>query len=707
MERLSSKGEMLSQIELKGLPHSAFDMRNHNFMSGKLGKIIPTRVDEVYPGDKIKGDVQAVVNFEPLAAPIMGSMVLKQESFYVPYSIIWKNAHNFFTGKKGYDESMPTISPAQIYSHFCNFRTSAQSPYIHLIPTQADIYDPLVELIDKNNDGTLTPSLLDDSLDIIYDQFNACANALVTFGTKYFVADLLWPVRKKIYDFIETPSGATESVFLSLYTKLEDLLNDGQDLTVTLKELIKRCCDILEYIHSYFFGASSLGDYLGWPTNPDWSAYYNAFYEYVSNPDRVTTPETPDFTIPSFSQIPLNFMPFRAAYICWYWNYRDQLLEAEAYDPETDDFQSDIVTPLQAVLCFLLRVRCWYKDTYTTALTNTGDGNFRVPIADGSALSPTGTDIKYFDGSGALVQTTDAAAAQEAGATIMEIEIGSITYKMPINYLGVATNELTAQTTTADASLSLDLFDRIKRLRTFVQKRLVLGYEYDDVIWSSFMVRLSNVRMRIPELLSRGRDAVDINTIVNNTNIPDGQIAGDKTAVAWAQGKSSHIDYFVEEHGLFMSFMTILPVQSYSGGMSRLYLKKDRFDFMWPEFATMGMDAVYNAELAAPVGAGVVSGVGLDDVTAMAVFGYQGRYYDLKSKKDEEHGRLRTDLNYLTFSREFSDFDKPVLNYWFVHCWPSLDMFVTDDPNVDVFRGDIYHAIDISRCLPVASEYIG
>ena len=263
----------------------------------------------------------------------------------------------------------------------------------------------------------------------------------------------MWPARKKIFDFIEVPSGATDSVFTILQTKLIDLFSEGEDLSNALKELIKWCCDILEYIHSYFFGASSLGDYLGWPTNPDWSAYYNAFYEYVSNPDRVTTPETPDFSIPSFSQIPLNFMPFRAAYICWYWNYRDQLLEADAYDPETDDFQSDIVTPLQAVLCFLLRIRCWYKDTYTTALTNTGDGNFRVPIADGSALSPSGTNIKYFDGSGALVQTTDAAAAQEAGATIMEIEIGSITYKMPINYLGVATNELSASTTTADASV--------------------------------------------------------------------------------------------------------------------------------------------------------------------------------------------------------------------------------------------------------------
>ena len=115
MDRLSTKGQMIDQIDLRNVPHSAFDRSNHNYGTGKLGTIMPTRLDEVYPGDMIKGAPEMVVNFEPLVAPLMGSMVLKQESFFVPLPQIWRHAHKFFTGKNGFNENMPSVTPLRIW----------------------------------------------------------------------------------------------------------------------------------------------------------------------------------------------------------------------------------------------------------------------------------------------------------------------------------------------------------------------------------------------------------------------------------------------------------------------------------------------------------------------------------------------------------------------------------------------------------------
>lgn len=692
MDRSALHGQMTSEIDLRGVPHSAHDLGNHNFLTGKLGKLIPTRVDEIYPGDRIKGAVKIVANFEPLAAPIMSSMVCKQETFYIPYSILWRNSHKFFTGKQGFEGDMPSISPVAIFNAYVNFG---------LVPSFSSIINAISEFVEYSRASSPSISDVLVSHEVIRNIFDSLVSSIDTFGNRYGVVDLLYPVRQRYYDLIHSVDGIDK--YYAIIAGAVEQLNPNVTLDM-LRDYIQPIIETLIFAFEYFFGLSSLCDYVGWPTFDSWRTYFNTILDYFTV-DSVNDPNEPiDYSL-IFSRISLNFMPFRAYYVVWYWNYRDQLLETSAIDPETDEFMSDVVSDIQAVLCTLLRVRCWYKDLFTTALTNTGSANLVVPSIvpnDDSAI-----EVIYYDKEGnKLSNTSDASDAINAGATICRISFSNYEYDVPVNYLSTAMRNSAGGGNAGYplTGFSIDVFDRIRRLRTFLQKKLVNGYEYDDVIWASFLVKLSNVRMRIPELLSRGRDEVAINTLVNNTTTAE-QAAGDKTAVAWSQGSSSGINYFAEEHGLLIHLMTILPIQSYTGGMSRLYLKKSPFDFMWPEFATLGMDAIYNCELSAPRGS--ESRFGLTDSHALQVFGYQGRYYDLKSKIDEEHGRLRSDLNFLTFSREFNNIELPKLNYIFVHCWPRTDMFVVDDGSEDLFRADISHEFDFERRLPAASEYIG
>lgn len=680
MDAISTNGSMIEQIDLSRVPRSGFDMSFHNFLTGRLGALIPTAVKEVLPGDRIKGSTHIVTNFEPLAAPIMANMVQKEETFYVPYSVIWNNSHRFFTGKKGYEQLIPSRSLYQTLG------SAKVGNIISDIETCFDVADEEVKLTDM--------------YELVRD---------LTSWYSAELSDLFKPLVAKLFSIIKPlqvkyPSG------LIPFASVD---SDDSD----------RFVELFQTIIYFFYGEGSMVDYLGYgcvnfsddndtfvfkqsgsgvPVNvnfrygvlPLWNADGYGTALDLSDDEGNSIESLSNFVEDIFLKyynIQLSWMPFRACYWIWYWNYRDKLIESDAYDPE-ENMMSDTISTYEIINCLLLRQRCWFKDSFTTALTNTGDTNMTVPV------SPY--EIQYSEIQDSInTDNVNTNGIDENQSLYTKIKVGSITYRIPSNYLN-SNNDSNPITDTVSNGISLNLIDRARRLNSWVQKRLILGTEYDDVIYSSFMVKLSNVRMRVPELLSSSRTDVAINVVVNNTTIPDGQIAGDKSAVAYANNINNmdSMNYFAEEHGLLISYMTVLPFQSYPESMQRLLFKRNRFDFAWPEFAQLGMDAVYLSEL---VGQNVLS-----EETAYSVFGYQGRYYDYKCNQDEEHGRLHGDLNYLTFGRVWKSDELPKLNAEFVHCWPRSDMFVVDDGYTHLFRSDVHHRWAFERCLPVPSDIL-
>ncbi len=675
MDRMKSNGAMVEQIDLTSVPRSAFDLSNHNYLTGKLGAIIPTRVREVYPGDKLEGSVHIVTNFEPLAAPLMANMVQKEETFFIPYNVIWDKSHRFFTGKKGFDENMPSVTLRQLYNTL--------STEYGILPT-AEEFKRVIVTHEQN------PDIYVSELDIqSLDQYNQqYIDKIREYGNYFEVLDILTPLIERMEENFK------------LIQEIEPEGPDLDDINSSLTQaVIKYYADML----NFFFGPSSQVDYLG-AVMHDWKETLTEIFK-AHNPSKYGENAQPqEYTpIDYMSQIPINWMPFRAAYWVWYWNYRDQLIETNAFDPE-EYMRSSTISESEMFMCLLVRQRCWFKDTFTTALTNTGDGNFVVPVELGQL-----NNSNEFKAESVQLNDTSLGNGDMGDMSVTEIKVGDVTYQVPSRYLSTSLSD--GEDYVGDSFLSLDLFERVKRLASWVSKRLTLGTEYDDVVYSSFMVKLSAQEMVVPELLAAGRTQVAINVVVNNTTTAE-QIAGEKTAVAYADNQHdlADVNYFVEQHGLCISFMTIMPIPSYPNGINRLYLRQNRFDYYWPEFAQLGFDAVYNAELTGLVPRGGQSPFN-NDRNALAVFGYQGRYYDLKSSQDEQHGRMLTDLNYLTFGRNFGFYDVDLyeeakLNYIFVHCWPRLDMFVVEDRFEDLFRSDVSFRYGWERPVPVPSKIL-
>lgn len=375
-----------------------------------------------------------------------------------------------------------------------------------------------------------------------------------------------------------------------------------------------------------------------------------------------------------------NVLPLRACYAIWYNNYRDQLLETAAPEPVTKS-----VISTDELLCLVSpRIRAWSKDSFNTALANTGTGNMVVPISQ--QLSGARKEYEF------AAKSTE--SMLDLGMTQYTLADGS-TIDMPTRYLSNNHKENTF-TNQLKYEFSLDTLRRAGRTEKWIQKALIYGNLIQDALFTHWGVKIKNERIQLPEFVTSSSELVKIDTILNNTTTAE-SMAGDKAGFASAYDNGVSFDWYSPENGYLISFMTILPEQTYPAGMPRHLCKLRIFDYAFPEFAQIGMDAVYNDEIQSAV---------LEEQKefGQGIFGYQGRYYDYKCKQDEEHGSLRDTDDMYTFGRTYNLFDtdsRPKLNYRFVHCHPSLDMFVMDDPSQDQFRYDIHHSVAASRALPV------
>ena len=397
----------------------------------------------------------------------------------------------------------------------------------------------------------------------------------------------------------------------------------------------------------------------------------------------------------------LTIFPLRALYAIWYNYYRDQILEADVLEPVTES----AITNVEMIQLLSPRRRCWSKDAFTTALDNTGTGSVVVPVSD--SIRRTTSVIKSFD-------TLTANTADTASAKLEDIDVVAYTLtsgetiKLPSRYLSqIATG---VDSDKSHAGFSLDVMKRAERVQKWIQKALIYGNRPQDFLFTHFGVRSSDARLQLPEFLSSDSKICRLDTLINNTTTAE-SVAGDKTANAYGYTDGSNLNRFCEEHGFIITLFSVMPDTDYGYGVSRSLHRLSKFDYAFPEFATLGMDGILNYELChSPLGIEVSLGDNkYIQPLSQVVFGYQGRYYDYKSKQNEIHGDLRDTLKMYTFAREFNPYDEdgmPLLNKYFVHCRPRLDMFVSDYPLDDQFRFDIHHSQSVERCLPVPSQYL-
>lgn len=129
------------------------------------------------------------------------------------------------------------------------------------------------------------------------------------------------------------------------------------------------------------------------------------------------------------------------------------------------------------------------------------------------------------------------------------------------------------------------------------------------------------------------------------TSPPQGNMSGH--AVGVAQGKYG--SYYAQEHGYIIGIMSVMPKTAYQDGVPRHLLKiNDKYEYYWPEFANIGEQGIFNAE----VFADLPPGTDVDEQNG--IWGYNPRYSEYKFINSRVAGQFRTSLNFWHAGRKFS-----------------------------------------------------
>jgi len=367
-------------------------------------------------------------------------------------------------------------------------------------------------------------------------------------------------------------------------------------------------------------------------------------------------------------------LPLRAYRKIWNDYYRDQNQQEELSLDMTSGSDQLIQSPL---------LRAWEKDYFTSALpAKQQDGPYGVPI-----------NPNYIETGSLAYHTDDSPADGPLSVTNSSIHDNAENV--------VIKNLVEGQ----ESAVDINEFRIAHRLQRWAERQMRSGNRYVETLLSHWGVTNNDLRMMRPQYLGGGKMPVTISEVLNTngnkiedaslgSNVPLGDMAGHGIGI----GSTPMARASFKEHGWIMGIMSVIPKTTYQNGIHRSWLRKDKFQFPWPEFANFGEHAVLQAELYA-------TNVQTENET---VFGYQSQYSDLKYKGSSVHGDFRDNLSFYHMGRIFAETPEsgeqlpPSLNEDFIKCDTSAinERVFTTGNTTDTLWVQIYNAVTAIRPMP-------
>lgn len=352
---------------------------------------------------------------------------------------------------------------------------------------------------------------------------------------------------------------------------------------------------------------------------------------------------------------PIDF-PRRAYNLVYNEYYRDEnLVSAVAWDSE------------------VIHQRAWEKDYFTSSLPWMQRGT-----SPALPVSITGSSSAVWGGPTTGTQHMMSGDKQASVWNPFDADTKGI--------LNNNTVDLSSAVATTFDVADLRLAFQIQR---WLERNARAGVRYTEFLKAHFGVSPRDERLQRPEYVGGSRSPIIISEVLQTSEsgtTAQGNLAGHGLNVSSAYcGK-----FRASEYGLVIGIMSVMPRSAYSQGINRQWLKDTRYDFYFPEFANLSEQAVIRAEIYA-------SGVSAENNT---VFGYQGRYDEMRIKQNLICGDMRSTFDYWHLGRQFSS--APSLNETFITCTPRKDIFAA--PSEDGLIVNFANIIKAFRPIPIMSE---
>ena len=256
----------------------------------------------------------------------------------------------------------------------------------------------------------------------------------------------------------------------------------------------------------------------------------------------------------------------------------------------------------------------------------------------------------------------------------------------------------------ASADLSNAATFNVSTLRQCVQIQRWLelnargGVRYTEFLRSHFGISPKDEVLGRPQYIGGTKSNIVISEVLQTSRTEDatqtdkgsplGRLAG--------HGLGASSDYICtytsKEFGYIIGIASWMPKPSYQQGVNRIFSRKTKFDFYFPEFAHLSEQAVTNGEIYA-------TGTAKDS----EIFGYQGAYNEMRYAPSFNCADMRDTFSYWHLGRIFSS--APNLNAGFLTTNSAYDGGIRKDifasrnePGLLVQFANIIKAI---RPLPV------
>lgn len=435
-----------------------------------------------------------------------------------------------------------------------------------------------------------------------------------------------------------------------------DVFKFGNDIVVRMQPLVAPILhEINAYVHYFFVPYRLLWD--------DWEDFISGGVEG-------------DFADPIPRWSPSNFSKYSL------WDYLGfPLVDVQgispldfpkrAYNLIFNEYYRDetLVSELDVAINESIKKRAWEKDYFTSALLWQQRGTApALPI------------------SGVTSATWNPALATGA-ATLM--------YDAATNRPKTSADKAFLESNTVDFSDAATFNVADLRLAFQIQKWLErnarAGARYTEFLRSHFGVAPRDDRLNRPEYIGGSKSPVIVSEVLQTSSTdatsPQGNLAGHGlVADATFVGK-----YHAQEYGVIMGIMSIMPRSAYSQGFDRQWLRETKYDFYFPEFANLSEQAIIKAEIFA---------TDVSEADNKTIFGYQGRYDEMRVKRNMVCADMRDTFNYWHLGREFVT--APVLDETFITCNPSKRIFAA--PSEKGLIVNFRNNIKAIRPLPIVSN---
>lgn len=402
----------------------------------------------------------------------------------------------------------------------------------------------------------------------------------------------------------------------------------------------------------------SLADYLGFQTFKSGITFNNGLY-------------------------PLDELPFRAYYKIWSDWYRDENLIDDVLPDYIDNSGDRLITNANLTdveNLMQLRRRCWKKDYFTSALPFAQKGDDVLIPGSSSDISfksgqlPTAqysTQYGAFYGSNIPESATPASIKQMArSSNSCNLHFGpnDEPLRPNTNIFNIDPKSLNEYIQGGQATEgTIRELRRAFAAQKFFERRAVGGTRYIEQNYAFFGVRSSDGRLQRSEYLGGSKNPVVISQVLQTSEGTASSPLGTPAGNAVSAGGKYIFDRSFEEYGWIIGLMSIMPKPDYIQGIPKMFLRRDIYDYYWPQFAKIGEQPIENQELYFSPTSNNNDGT----------FGYTPRYAEYRFRNNRVCGDFKDTLKFWTLAR---DFDSPqALNHSFVECNPSDRIFAVSD----------------------------